>query len=167
MAASEPGPSSSNPPYDCTARILRRFTSYIQHIYHKRANHQCFQLAVLTALYPEVAQLSKTSILENVDTMLTNYAAHYIWPASKSPTLEEIAYFERVNNIGITIYQYETDALTSPIRPLYLNPKKYGREVLLVFHLKHFYLVRDLRRLVKINKNCQHRFGLRAFVVKE
>ena len=103
----------------------------------------CFLYSVLAALYPQKVNAQRYTKYQKY--MHTLVADNLTYPVS----LKQIPRFEQANNLSINCYGYE-----KVVHPLYVSKQKMGKKIDLLLHKKHYYVIRNLSRLL-YGVNCK------------
>ena len=116
-------------------------------------NDDCFIYCILAALFPQKRNPNRyTKYKKYVKKLVTS---NLTYPVS----IKQIPRFEKDNNLSINCYGFE-----KIIHPLYISKHKSKKEVDLLLYKNHYYLIRNLSRLIcSLNsKNYGRRFICRS-----
>ena len=103
----------------------------------KCPNDDCFIYCILAGLFPQKQNpLRYTKYQKYVKKLVTS---NITYPVS----IKQIPRFEKDNNLSINCFGYE-----KIIHPLYVSKHKSKREVDLLLYKQHYYLIRNLSRLL-------------------
>ena len=105
----------------------------------------CFLYSILAAIYPQKNNAARYTKYQKYMRTLTTDSLTYPVP------LKQIPRFEEDNNLSINCYGYER-----VIHPLYVSKRKSGKEIDLLLYKNHYYLIRNLSRLLH-GINCKKR----------
>lgn len=118
------------------------------HIYCEK--NMCFIFCILAALFPQKANKNKESSYKKYMKYLK--FQHLNFPVK----ISDIKKFEKRNNVTVNVFSFETD-----IYPIYISKFKSSKEIHLLLHKKHYFLITNLNRLLhykkgvyKYCKNC-------------
>ncbi|XP_055938352.1 uncharacterized protein LOC129989243 [Argiope bruennichi] len=108
-------------------------------------DHKCFIYSCLAHLFPPEKNPNAPSSYQNKLKYLK--LKNVTFPMK----LSNIKHFESINSLKINIFTYDKEVF-----PIYISNKKLGSEINLLLYKEHYFLIKNLNRLLNSKKGIHH-----------